>query len=129
MTCRVTASIRPAGPRAVSLSRSGLARRRIGDRSPGARLGDGRSGVTREVVSGLRPVRNDAALLFDSRLREVAPPRVDTRALERALGEVGPSGATSWRHTIAPGRGVVQDYTRCARSGATLGGPPELSGT
>jgi VWFA-related protein len=46
--------------------------------------------------------RDEAALLtFDSRLHEVAPFTVDTRALQGALGEVDPFGATSLHDAIA----------------------------
>ena len=47
------------------------------------------------VLSWLEPGRDEAALFtFDSRLHEVAPFTVDTRALQGALGEVDPFGAT-----------------------------------
>ena len=46
--------------------------------------------------------RDEAALFaFDSRLHEVAPFTVDTRALQGALGEVDPFGATSLHDAIA----------------------------
>jgi Ca-activated chloride channel family protein len=54
------------------------------------------------VLSWLEPGRDEAALLtFDSRLHEVAPFTVDTRALQGALGEVDPFGATSLHDAIA----------------------------
>jgi VWFA-related protein len=54
------------------------------------------------VLSWLEPGRDEAALLtFDSRLQEVAPFTVDTRALQGALGEVDPFGATSLHDAIA----------------------------
>jgi Ca-activated chloride channel homolog len=46
--------------------------------------------------------RDEAGLFaFDSRLREVAPFSVDTRALKGALGEVDPFGATSLHDAIS----------------------------
>jgi hypothetical protein len=46
--------------------------------------------------------RDEAGLFaFDSRLREVAPFTVDTRALKGALGEVDPFGATSLHDAIS----------------------------
>ena len=54
------------------------------------------------VLSWLEPGRDEAALLtFDSRLHEVAPFTVDTRALQGALGEVDPFGATSLHDAVA----------------------------
>jgi Ca-activated chloride channel family protein len=54
------------------------------------------------LLSWLEPGRDEAALFsFDSRLREVAPFSVDTRALQGALGEVDPFGATSLHDAIA----------------------------
>jgi Ca-activated chloride channel family protein len=54
------------------------------------------------VLSWLEQGRDEAALLtFDSRLHEVAPFTVDTRALQGALGEVDPFGATSLHDAIA----------------------------
>ena len=54
------------------------------------------------VLSQLEPGRDEAALFtFDSRLHEVAPFTVDTRALQGALGEVDPFGATSLHDAIA----------------------------
>ncbi|HTM30572.1 MAG TPA: VWA domain-containing protein, partial [Vicinamibacterales bacterium] len=48
------------------------------------------------LLSWLEEGRDEAALFaFDSRLHEVAPFTVDTRALNGALGEVDPFGATS----------------------------------
>jgi VWFA-related protein len=54
------------------------------------------------LLSWLEPGRDEAALFaFDSRLHEVAPFTVDTRALTGALGEVDPFGATSLHDAIA----------------------------
>lgn len=54
------------------------------------------------LLSWLEDGRDEAALFaFDSRLREVAPFTVDTRALTGALGEVDPFGATSLHDAIA----------------------------
>ena len=54
------------------------------------------------MLSWLEPGRDEAALFtFDSRLHEVAPFTVDTRALQGALGEVDPFGATSLHDAIA----------------------------
>ena len=54
------------------------------------------------VLSWLEDGRDEAALFtFDSRLHEVAPFTVDTRALQGALGEVDPFGATSLHDAIA----------------------------
>jgi Ca-activated chloride channel family protein len=54
------------------------------------------------VLSWLEPGRDEAALFtFDSRLHEVAPFTVDTRALQGALGEVDPFGATSLHDAVA----------------------------
>jgi VWFA-related protein len=54
------------------------------------------------VLSWLEPGRDEAALFtFDSRLHEVAPFTVDTRALQGALGEVVPFGATSLHDAVA----------------------------
>jgi len=54
------------------------------------------------VLSSLEHGRDEAALFaFDSRLHEVAPFTVDTRALQGALGEVDSFGATSLHDAIA----------------------------
>jgi Ca-activated chloride channel family protein len=54
------------------------------------------------VLSWLEHGRDEAALFtFDSRLHQVAPFTVDTRALQGALGEVDPFGATSLHDAIA----------------------------
>jgi len=54
------------------------------------------------LLALLEPGRDEAALFaFDSRLHEVAPFTVDTRALNGALGEVDPFGATSLHDAIA----------------------------
>ena len=53
------------------------------------------------LLSQLQEGRDEAGLFaFDSRLREVAPFTVDTRALQGALGEVDPFGATSLHDAI-----------------------------
>lgn len=53
------------------------------------------------LLSALDAGRDEAGLFaFDSRLREVAPFTVDTRALKGALGEVDPFGATSLHDAI-----------------------------
>ncbi len=54
------------------------------------------------LLSSLDEGRDEAGLFaFDSRLREVAPFTVDTRALKGALGEVDPFGATSLHDAIS----------------------------
>jgi Ca-activated chloride channel family protein len=54
------------------------------------------------LLNQLREGRDEAGLFaFDSRLREVAPFTVDTRALKGALGEVDPFGATSLHDAIS----------------------------
>ena len=54
------------------------------------------------LLSSLEDGRDEAGLFaFDSRLREVAPFSVDTRALKGALGEVDPFGATSLHDAIS----------------------------
>jgi Ca-activated chloride channel homolog len=54
------------------------------------------------LINQLDEGRDEAGLFaFDSRLREVAPFSVDTRALKGALGEVDPFGATSLHDAIA----------------------------
>jgi Ca-activated chloride channel family protein len=60
------------------------------------------------LISWLEPGRDEAGLFaFDSRLREVAPFSVDTRALQGALGEVDPFGATSLNDAIAEAAALV----------------------
>ncbi len=69
---------------------------RVADRMIAARF------AAHHVLSWLESGRDEAALLtFDSRLHEVAPFTVDTRALQGALGEVDPFGATSLHDAIA----------------------------
>jgi VWFA-related protein len=69
---------------------------RIADRMHAGRF------AAHHVLSWLEPGRDEAALFtFDSRLHEVAPFTVDTRALQGALGEVDPFGATSLHDAIA----------------------------
>jgi Ca-activated chloride channel homolog len=54
------------------------------------------------LLNQLQEGRDEAGLFaFDSRLREVAPFSVDTRALKGALGEVDPFGATSLHDAIS----------------------------
>jgi Ca-activated chloride channel family protein len=54
------------------------------------------------LLSSLEDGRDEAGLFaFDSRLHEVAPFSVDTRALKSALGEVDPFGATSLHDAIS----------------------------
>lgn len=54
------------------------------------------------LLNSLDEGRDEAGLFaFDSRLREVAPFTVDTRALKGALGEVDPFGATSLHDAIS----------------------------
>ncbi|MGE3191481.1 MAG: VWA domain-containing protein, partial [Vicinamibacterales bacterium] len=54
------------------------------------------------LLARLEPGTDEAGLFaFDSRLREVAPFSVDTRALTGALGEVDPFGATSLHDAVA----------------------------
>jgi Ca-activated chloride channel homolog len=69
------------------------------------------------LLSWLEPGRDEAALFaFDSRLQEVAPFTVDTRALNGALGEVDPFGATSLHDAIAEAadRVAVRNHPRRA---------------
>lgn len=69
---------------------------RVADRAAAAKL------AAHHVLSWLESGRDEAALLtFDSALHEVAPFTVDTRALQGALGEVDPFGATSLHDAIA----------------------------
>jgi len=69
------------------------------------------------LLSWLEPGRDEAALFaFDSRLREVAPFSVDTRALQGALGEVDPFGATSLNDAIADAAALVAQRTAQRRA-------------
>ena len=69
---------------------------RTADRMTAARF------AAHHVLSWLEHGRDEAALFtFDSRLHQVAPFTVDTRALQGALGEVDPFGATSLHDAIA----------------------------
>ncbi len=62
------------------------------------------------LLSWLEPGRDEAALLsFDSRLQVVAPFTVDTRALQGALGEVDPYGATSLHDAVAEAAVLVAE--------------------
>ena len=66
------------------------------DRSSAAKF------AAHHLINQLDAGRDEAGLFaFDSRLREVAPFSVDTRALKGALGEVDPFGATSLHDAIA----------------------------
>jgi Ca-activated chloride channel family protein len=69
------------------------------------------------LLNQLQEGRDEAGLFaFDSRLREVAPFSVDTRALKGALGEVDPFGATSLHDAIlaAAERVSVRPFPRRA---------------
>jgi VWFA-related protein len=69
---------------------------RVADRQLAAKF------AAHHLLSWLEPGRDEAALFtFDSRLEEVAPFTVDTRALQGALGEVDPFGATSLHDAVA----------------------------
>jgi Ca-activated chloride channel family protein len=69
---------------------------RTADRMTAARF------AAHHVLSWLEHGRDEAALFtFDSRLHQVAPFTVDTRALQGALGEVDPFGATSLHDAVA----------------------------
>jgi VWFA-related protein len=79
---------------------------RVADRMTAARF------AAHHVLSALEPGRDEAALFtFDSRLHQVAPFTVDTRALQGALGEVDPFGATSLHDAIAEASKRVADRT------------------
>ncbi len=66
------------------------------DRSTAAKF------AAHHLLNQLQEGRDEAGLFaFDSRLREVAPFSVDTRALKGALGEVDPFGATSLHDAIS----------------------------
>jgi Ca-activated chloride channel homolog len=69
------------------------------------------------LLNQLQEGRDEAGLFaFDSRLREVAPFTVDTRALKGALGEVDPFGATSLHDAIsaAAERAAARPFARRA---------------
>jgi Ca-activated chloride channel family protein len=69
---------------------------RVADRALAAKF------AAHHLLSWLEQGRDEAALFtFDSRLHEVAPFTVDTRALQGALGEVDPFGATSLHDAIS----------------------------
>lgn len=69
---------------------------RVADRARAAKF------AAHHVLSWLEPGRDEAALFtFDSGLHEVAPFTGDTRALQGALGEVDPFGATSLHDAVA----------------------------
>jgi Ca-activated chloride channel homolog len=73
------------------------------------------------LLSWLEPGRDEAALFaFDSRLREVAPFSVDTRALQGALGEVDPFGATSLNDAIAEAATLVAQRSAQRRAVVVL---------
>lgn len=77
---------------------------RIAERLTAARF------AAHHLLSWLEPGRDEAALLsFDSRLQVVAPFTVDTRALQGALGEVDPYGATSLHDAVAEAARMVAD--------------------
>src|SRR5688572_32053487 len=79
---------------------------RTADRMVAARF------AAHHVLSWLEPGRDEAALLtFDSRLHEVAPFTVDTRALQGALGEVDPFGATSLHDAVSEAAESVASRT------------------
>jgi Ca-activated chloride channel homolog len=79
---------------------------RTADRMTAARF------AAHHVLSNLEHGRDEAALFtFDSRLHQVAPFTVDTRALQGALGEVDPFGATSLHDAIAEASKRVADRT------------------
>ncbi len=69
------------------------------------------------VLSWLEHGRDEAALFaFDSRLHEVAPFTVDTRALQGALGEVDPFGATSLHDAIADTARKIHERSNTRRA-------------
>jgi VWFA-related protein len=69
------------------------------------------------VLSWLEHGRDEAALFaFDSRLHEVAPFTVDTRALQGALGEVDPFGATSLHDAIAETARKIHERSNTRRA-------------
>lgn len=73
------------------------------------------------LLSWLEEGRDEAALFaFDSRLHEVAPFTVDTRALNGALGEVDPFGATSLHDAIAEAANRVAGRTHPRRAVVVL---------
>jgi VWFA-related protein len=73
------------------------------------------------LLSWLEPGRDEAALFaFDSRLHEVAPFTVDTRALNGALGEVDPFGATSLHDAIAEAANRVASRSHPRRAVVVL---------
>jgi Ca-activated chloride channel homolog len=73
------------------------------------------------LLSFLEPGRDEAALFtFDSRLHEVAPFTVDTRALNGALGEVDPFGATSLHDAIAEAADRVSSRSHPRRAVVVL---------
>jgi Ca-activated chloride channel family protein len=79
---------------------------RTADRMTAARF------AAHHVLSWLEPGRDEAALFtFDSRLHQVAPFTVDTRALQGALGEVDPFGATSLHDAIAQAARLAAERT------------------
>ena len=81
------------------------------DRSTAAKF------AAHHLLNQLQEGRDEAGLFaFDSRLREVAPFTVDTRALKGALGEVDPFGATSLHDAIAAAaeRVAVRPFPRRA---------------
>jgi VWFA-related protein len=88
---------------------------RVADRALAAKF------AAHHVLSWLEPGRDEAALLtFDSGLHEVAPFTVDTRALQGALGEVDPFGATSLHDAIATAAKRVAARERSRRRGVVV---------
>ncbi|MEW6320119.1 MAG: VWA domain-containing protein [Acidobacteriota bacterium] len=68
----------------------------MADRAAAARM------TAAHLLSGLEAGTDEAAIYtFDTRLHEVAPFTVDTRAAQGALGEVEPFGATSLHDAVA----------------------------
>ncbi|MCC7124611.1 MAG: VWA domain-containing protein [Acidobacteria bacterium] len=87
----------------------------VADRFTAARF------AAHHLLSQLEPGRDEAALFaFDSRLHEVAPFTVDTRALNGALGEVDPFGATSLHDAIAAAADRVSARTHPRRAVVVL---------
>lgn len=79
---------------------------RVADRALAAKF------AAHHLLSWLEPGRDEAALFtFDSRLHEVAPFTVDTRALQGALGEVDPFGATSLHDAIEQAARLAAERT------------------
>lgn len=87
----------------------------VADRLTAARF------AAHHLLSWLEEGRDEAALFaFDSRLQEVAPFTVDTRALNGALGEVDPFGATSLHDAIAEASARVARRSNARRAVVVL---------